>query len=63
MSILYLAIAIYCGISLLATLLVYAACVMAGRADRVRIVEEQPPADTTNPLMLRPQPVAARRRW
>lgn len=62
MSILYLAIALYCGISLLATLLVYAACVVAGRADRVRIEEEQPRAEVASSLMLRPQPIVARRR-
>jgi hypothetical protein len=61
MSILYLAIALYCGISLLATLMVYAACVMAGRADRVQIAEDQPRAEVASSMVLRPQPVVGRR--
>jgi hypothetical protein len=62
MSILSLAIVLYCAISLLATLLVYAACVMAGRADRVRCEEAPRSTETAGSLLLRPQPVIARRR-
>jgi hypothetical protein len=62
MSILSLAIVLYCAISLLATLLVYGACIMAGRADRVRTQEAKLPAEAATSLLLRPQPVIARRR-